>query len=236
MIWSMGETCWARLVCLKGKFMALKIFTVLALWLAIIASGWTAPVVDMQLIRAAFFSDACRQQVEALGVARTSDANALLAAFAGLQRRPARSPTAGAQRDDCKVPAVALINLLRLNGIGAQLVSATMAKEAAPADQADRVLVVPVLDRYFDLRCRSKSRASSICSCANGPSGNIFSALRSTPTPAMLAPTPACTCTRQQATQRRPSASKPKRSAAAELAGAWVAAPKARNSRLLTTP
>src|SRR5262249_7328742 len=108
MIWSMGETRWARLVCLKGKFMALKIFTVLALWLAMIASGWTAPVVDMQLIRAAFFSDACRQQAEALGVARTSDANALLAALAGLQRRPARSPTAGAQRDDCKVPAVAL--------------------------------------------------------------------------------------------------------------------------------
>ena len=131
--------------------MALKIFTVPALWLAMIASGWTAPVVDMQLSRAAFFSDACRQQAEALGVAHTSDANALLAAFAGLQRRPASSPTADAQRDDCKVPAVALINLLRLNGIDAQLVSATMAKEAAPADQADRVLVyVPVRDRYFD--------------------------------------------------------------------------------------
>ena len=107
--------------------MALKIFTVLALWLAMIASGWTAPVVDMQLIRAAFFSDACRQQAEALGVAHTSDANALLAAFAGLQRRPASSPTADAQRDDCKVPAVAVINLLRLNGLDAQLVSATMA-------------------------------------------------------------------------------------------------------------
>jgi hypothetical protein len=131
--------------------MALKIFTVLALCLAMTASGWTATIVDMQLIRAAFFSDACRQEAEALGIARTSDANALLAAFAGLQRRPASSPTAGAQRDDCSVPAVAVINLLRLNGIDAELVSATTAKEAAPADQVERVLVyVPTLARYFD--------------------------------------------------------------------------------------
>jgi hypothetical protein len=131
--------------------MGLKVFAVLALCLAMTAPGLTATVVDMQLIRAAFFSDACRQHAEALGIARTSDANALLAAFAGLQRRPASSPTAGAQRDDCSVPAVAVINLLRLNGIDAELVSATTAKEAAPADQVERVLVyVPTLARYFD--------------------------------------------------------------------------------------
>jgi hypothetical protein len=130
--------------------MPLIIFAALALCLAMTAPGWTATVVDMQLIRAAFFSDACRQQAEALGIARTSDANALLAAFAGLQRRPA-NPPAGNGRDDCKVPAVALINLLRLNGIDAELVSATEAKEAAPADQVERVLVyVPALERYFD--------------------------------------------------------------------------------------
>src|SRR6266498_4040701 len=124
--------------------MALKIFTVLALCLATTAPGRAATIVDMQLIRAAFFSDACRQHAEALGIARTSDANALLAAFAGLQRRPASS-------DDCSVPAVAVINLLRLNGIDAELVSATTAKEAAPADQVERVLVyVPTLARYFD--------------------------------------------------------------------------------------
>jgi hypothetical protein len=131
--------------------MPLIIFAALALCLAMTAPGQTATVVDMQLIRATFFSDACRQQAEALGIARTSDANALLAAFAGLQRRPASSPTAGAQRDDCSVPAVAVINLLRLNGIDAELVSATTAKEAAPADQVERVLVyVPTLARYFD--------------------------------------------------------------------------------------
>jgi hypothetical protein len=132
--------------------MGLKVFAVLALCLAMTAQGLAATTVDMQLIRAAFFSDACRQQAEALGITRTSDASALVAAFAGLKRQPANSRAAvGQQRDDCTVPAVALINLLRLNGIDAELVSATMAKEAAPADQVERVLVyVPALDRYFD--------------------------------------------------------------------------------------
>ena len=130
--------------------MPLIIFAALALCLAMTAPGQTATVVDMQLIRATFFSDACRQQAEALGIARTSDANALLAAFARLRPRPA-NPPAGSGRDDCGVPAVAVINLLRLNGIDAELVSATMAKEAAPADQVERVLVyVPTLARYFD--------------------------------------------------------------------------------------
>ena len=198
--------------------MPLKIFAVLALCLAMTAPGLTATVVDMQLIGAAFFSDACRQQAEALGIARTPDANALVAAFAGLKRRPANSRAAERQqRDDCTVPAVELINLLRLNGIDAELVSATMANESVPADPIDRVLVyLPALDAISILRYRSKSKASSICSFASGQSANTFSAPRSPAVGAMLAPVPACTCTRRQATQRRPSASKPKRSAAAE--------------------
>jgi hypothetical protein len=65
---------------LKGKFKGLKVFAVLALCLAMTAPGLAATIVDIQLIRAAFFSDACRQQAEALGIARTSNANALLAA------------------------------------------------------------------------------------------------------------------------------------------------------------
>jgi hypothetical protein len=132
--------------------MPLTIFAALAVWVGVTLHAQAASIVDTRLIRAAFFSDACRQQAEALGIARTSNANALLAAFAGLKRRPANSRAAeGQQRDDCTVPAVALINLLRLNGIDAELVSATMAKEAAPADQVERVLVyVPALDRYFD--------------------------------------------------------------------------------------
>jgi len=131
--------------------MPLTIFAVLTLSLAMTFHARAATVVDMQLIRAAFFSDACRQQAETLGITSTSDANALVAAFAGLKPRPANSPAPEGQRDDCGVPTVAVINLLRLNGIDAELVSATMAKEAAPADQVERVLVyVPALDRYFD--------------------------------------------------------------------------------------
>ena len=130
--------------------MGLKIFAVLALCLAMTAPGLAATIVDTQLIRAAFFSDACRQQAEALGISRTSDANALLAAFAGLRRQPANSPAAEGKRDDCSVSAVLLINLLRDNGIDAELVSATMAKETV-ADPSERALVyVPALDRYFD--------------------------------------------------------------------------------------
>lgn len=132
--------------------MPLTIFAVLALSLAMTFHARAATVVDMQLVRAAFFSDACRQQAEALGITRTSDANELVAAFARLKRRPANSRAAGGQqRDDCTVPAVELINLLLLNGIDAELVSATMANESVPADPIDRVLVyVPALDRYFD--------------------------------------------------------------------------------------
>jgi len=130
--------------------MPLTIFAALAVWVGVTLHAQAATIVDMQLIRAAFFSDACRQQAEAVGIARTPDANALVAAFARLKRRPASSPAANGH-DDCTVPAVELINLLRLNGIDTELVSATMAKEAAPADQAERVLVyVPGLDRYFD--------------------------------------------------------------------------------------
>lgn len=130
--------------------MPLTIFAVLALSLAMTLHARAATIVDMQLVRAAFFSDACRQEAEALGIERTSDANALVAAFAGW--RPANSRAAeGQQRDDCTVPAVALIHLLRLNGIDAELVSATMANESVPADPIDRVLVyLPALDRYFD--------------------------------------------------------------------------------------
>jgi hypothetical protein len=144
--------------------MPLTIFAVLTLSLAMTFHARAATVVDMQLIRAAFFSDACRQQAETLGITSTSDANALVAAFAGLKPRPANSPAPEGQRDDCGVPTVAVINLLRLNGIDAELVSATMAKEAAPADQVERVLVyVPALPLFRSCAAarRAKPRRSA---------------------------------------------------------------------------
>jgi hypothetical protein len=56
----------------------------------------------------------------------------------------------------CDLPAVALINLLRLNGVAAELVLVSMlqarsAGHSAFSDRVDGVLVyVPALDRYVD--------------------------------------------------------------------------------------
>lgn len=142
--------------------MRLKMFiaAMLALWLAMIAhpqvamsSSWD----DMKrLMQSAYFSAACRQAAEALGITRTADANALFAAFAPLGRPIASgADRPDAERDDCKAPVVLLVNLLRLNGIDAEIVLASIspasAANGAPPDKIDRVLVyVPGRDRYFD--------------------------------------------------------------------------------------
>ena len=131
--------------------MPLTMFAVLALLLATTFHGQAEPTVGDRLVRAAFFSDACRQEGEALAVARSSDANALVAAFGGLRRQRASASGADAVHEDCRVPAIVLINLLRLNGIDAELVSAATVKATTPADQTERVLVyVPALGRYVD--------------------------------------------------------------------------------------
>ena len=54
--------------------MLLTIIAALAGWAGLTFQAQAATVVDLKLIRAAFFSDACRQQAEALGITRTSDA------------------------------------------------------------------------------------------------------------------------------------------------------------------
>ena len=74
--------------------MPLTIIAVLALCLAMTVPARAATALEYRLVGPAFFSDACRQEAEALGIARTSDANALLAAFAGLRRQPANSSAA----------------------------------------------------------------------------------------------------------------------------------------------
>lgn len=138
-----------------------KSFTVtaLALWLAtsmnaqaVIGTDWD---IAKRLIHAAYFSDSCRQQAEALGITGTSDANALFAAFVRFARPvDTRSGVPDAQRDECGAPAVLLINVLRRNGVNAEIVFASMSSASA-ADAAfakiDRVLVfVPELDRYLN--------------------------------------------------------------------------------------
>lgn len=117
------------------------------------------------LVSAAYFSESCQHEAGLLGIARTSDARYLVAAFA--QSEVASTPDARAERRagwpdglsggaSCAVPAVALTNLLRQNGIAAELVLVWTQQEGpatipALPDKVDGVLVyVPVLDRYVD--------------------------------------------------------------------------------------
>jgi hypothetical protein len=106
-------------------------------------------------MRAAFFSDLCQQQAASLGVAHTSDANALLAAFETyLVGAPLRSPVTPAGAD-CMASGILLINLLRLNGLDAELVLASKqsAGETGDAQRGEvlRVLVyIVALKKYVD--------------------------------------------------------------------------------------
>ena len=59
------------------------------------------------------------------------------------------------ENSDCRVPVVLLINLLRLNGVDAELVFVFMSRasdaDGAPPGNLDRILVfVPGLNRYVD--------------------------------------------------------------------------------------
>jgi hypothetical protein len=117
------------------------------------------------LVSAAYFSETCRHEAELLDIGRTTDAGFLVAAFA--QSVATGTPDARAERRagsfdarsgsaSCGVPSVALINLLRLNGVAAELVLVRMQQESSasfPAfsDKVDGVLVyLPTLGRYVD--------------------------------------------------------------------------------------
>ena len=107
------------------------------------------------LIHAAYVSDSCREQAEALGITGTSDANAVFAAFAAFARPvDGERDTPDAQRDHCRAAAVLLTNVMRRNGVNAELVFASISS-ASPVDgslgKIDSVLVfVPDLGQYFD--------------------------------------------------------------------------------------
>jgi hypothetical protein len=144
--------------------MGLKVATTVALGLLLSATAPGHGSSDMldRLARAAYFSDACRQEAAALGIVPTADADALFAAFA--RRLPAAALPAdppdvlnpNVLGNDCQAPAVVLINLLRGNGIDAALAFGLMPRanadgEIEPLGKIDRVLVyVPALDRYLD--------------------------------------------------------------------------------------
>jgi hypothetical protein len=109
-----------------------------------------------RLVRAAYFSDTCRQEAAALGIVGATDANALFAAFARQFVKPPRPARPDELADDCQVPPVLLINLLRGHGIDAALAFISMPSVIAAGNirssgKIDRVLVyLPTLDRYLD--------------------------------------------------------------------------------------
>jgi hypothetical protein len=134
--------------------------TALTLWLAngvtVAAAQPTTSVAwdeVKRLAQAAYFSETCRQEAAAFDV-RTSDPDVLVAAGAAFAR--GRSAVLDARSGDCKTPVVLLVNLLRINGLDAELVftSTTQMNTAGDiesADKIDRVLVyVTELARYLD--------------------------------------------------------------------------------------
>lgn len=112
------------------------------------------------LLTAAYFSPACAAEAARLGIAG-ADPELLIAAFAQsfasgepdarAERRAAGAGSSGSV--DCRASAVALVNLLRANGIAAELVlvSYPAGTASAPPDKVDGPLVyVPALGRYVD--------------------------------------------------------------------------------------
>jgi len=113
-------------------------------------------------VQAAYFSEACRNEVKALDLAPSPDAGALFGAFAW--QLAARSPDERAElgagwlsksnAGDCALPTVLLINLFRLNGIDAELVLASILPADMPRASPNKIhhvlVYVPTLNRYFD--------------------------------------------------------------------------------------
>jgi hypothetical protein len=137
------------------------------------AATGAAGVALERLMTSAFLSDACRRDAGALAIPATTDAPLLLAAFA--RQIAAAPPDARAEwtvagdavratGDACALPVVALINLLRLNGVDADLVlvdfpggkstntstDTNAAPDVAPARRIAVAVYLPALDRYVD--------------------------------------------------------------------------------------
>ena len=121
-----------------------------------------------RLVEAAFFSVACKREAETQGVERTMDVDALLAAVAAFSKyqivSPSRGPSDGLG-DECRAPTILLINLLRLNGLDAELVLASTQPANRTNDGSsggiDRIFVyIAALDRYLDPEAASGKQAA----------------------------------------------------------------------------
>lgn len=116
------------------------------------------------VVRSAYFSDSCKQKVEAFGITPSPNAKALFSAFArylAIANTPdsraeflAGQQMSGSRTDDCASLTVLLINLFRSNDIDAELAFVSMQStksadtSSAPADRL--IAYVPAFDRYFD--------------------------------------------------------------------------------------
>jgi hypothetical protein len=135
--------------------MAVKIIgaAALSLWPVMLAAAQPATGPHHQMLQAAYFSDECRREAEALGVVETSNAGTLVAAFSHLRQHLAAQSGdwPRLEQNECRHPVVLLINLLRRNGIDGELV---FVGPTTPDDESggiERVLVyVPALRRYVD--------------------------------------------------------------------------------------
>jgi hypothetical protein len=107
-------------------------------------------------VSGAFFSEACRQRAAEIGLSGTTNVDVTLAAVAAFGRRLKRPGIPEVVLDDaCEVPAVLLVNLLRSNGVDADVVLVAR-RPRAPSDGLSGKLVeriyvyVPKYDRYLD--------------------------------------------------------------------------------------
>ena len=104
--------------------------------------------------RSAFFSEACRQRAAEIRLSDTADLEAALSAVAAFRRQAQPPGVPDTRNDACEMPAVLLINLLRLNRVDAELVLVSPSVQQiddAAARMLNRIFVyVPKHDRYLD--------------------------------------------------------------------------------------
>jgi hypothetical protein len=115
-----------------------------------------APDFYKWLVNGAFFSEACRQRAAAIGLSETTNVDVVLSAVAAFGRRLKRPGVLEVVLDDaCEVPAILLVNLLRSNGVDAEVILVA-GRPRDPSDGSSEKLVehiyvyVPKYDRYLD--------------------------------------------------------------------------------------
>jgi hypothetical protein len=114
-----------------------------------------APDLYKSLVNGAFFSEACRQRAAGIGLSETTNVDVVLSAIAAFGRRLKPGVPEVMLDDACEVPAILLVNLLRSNGVDAEIVLVAR-RPRDPSDGSSEKLVqriyvyIPKYDRYLD--------------------------------------------------------------------------------------